>query len=146
MNYKILAYNQSLSLLSDFYELTMAYGYWKARIDHKEAVFHLFFRNNPFKGGFTVVCGLDYVIDYLENFKLDKTDIDYLASLNGNDSKPIFEKEFLEYLKNMRFQCDVDAMPEGTIVFPHEHLIRVKGPIIQSQILGPALLNIINFQ
>jgi len=146
MNYKILTYNQSLSLLTDFYEITMAYGYWKAKSDGKEAVFHLFFRNNPFKGGFTVACGLDYVCDYLENFKFDRTDIDYLSSVPGNDGKPIFERGFLDYLKNLKFECDVDAIPEGTVVFPHEPLIRVQGPLIQAQILETVLLNILNFQ
>lgn len=146
MNYKMLAYNQSLSLLTDFYQMTMAYGYWKSKVDTKEAVFHLFFRNNPFKGGFTVACGLEYVIDYLENFKFDKTDIDYLSSLKGNDEKSIFDKGFLNYLGDLRFECDVDAVPEGTIVFPHEPLIRIQGPIIQSQILETVLLNILNFQ
>ncbi len=144
--YKILAYNQSLSLVTDFYQLTMAYGYWKAQVDHKEAVFHLFFRNNPFKGGFTVACGLEYVIDYLENFRFDQTDIAYLASLPGNDGKPIFEKGFLDYLGNLKFECDVDAIPEGTIVFPHEPLLRIQGPIVQAQILETVLLNIMNFQ
>jgi len=146
MSYNVLTYNQSLSLLTDFYQVTMAYGYWKAKVDNKEAVFHLFFRNNPFKGGFTVACGLEYVIDYLENFRFDKTDIDYLSSLQGNDAKPIFEKGFLDYLENLKFECDVDAIPEGTIVFPHEPLIRIQGPIIQSQILETVLLNILNFQ
>ncbi len=146
MNYRMLPYNQSLSLLTDFYQITMAYGYWKAKVDNKEAVFHLFFRNNPFKGGFTVACGLEYVIDYLENFKFDKTDIEYLSSLQGNDGKSIFEQGFLDYLENLKFECDVDAIPEGTVVFPHEPLIRIQGPIIQSQILETVLLNILNFQ
>jgi len=144
--YKILAYNQSLSLLTDFYQLTMAYGYWKAKVDTKEAVFHLFFRKNPFHGGFAIACGLDYVIDYLENFRFDETDIEYLATLEGNDGKSIFEKGFLKYLRDLKFECDVDAIPEGTIVFPHEPLIRIQGPIIQAQVLETALLNIINFQ
>lgn len=146
MSYKVLTYNQSLSLLTDFYQMTMAYAYWKAKVNTKEAVFHMFFRNNPFQGGFTIACGLEYVIDYLENFSFDKTDIDYLASLRGNDEKPIFEKGFLDYLGLLKFECAVDAVPEGTIVFPHEPLIRVQGPIIQSQILETVLLNIINFQ
>jgi len=146
MNYKALIYNQSLSLLTDFYEISMAYGYWKSKSDRKEAVFHLFFRKNPFKGGFAVACGLEYAIDYLENFRFDKTDIDYLSSFRGNDKKNIFEKAFLDYLGNLKFECDVDAMPEGTVVFPHEPLIRIQGPIIQAQILETALLNILNFQ
>lgn len=146
MNYKALTYNQSLSLLTDFYEISMAYGYWKSKSDRKEAVFHLFFRKNPFKGGFAVACGLEYAIDYLENFGFDKTDLDYLSSFRGNDNKLIFEKAFLDYLGNLKFECNVDAMPEGTIVFPHEPLIRIQGPIIQAQILETALLNILNFQ
>ena len=146
MNYKMLVYNQSLSLLTDLYQLTMAYGYWKNKIDRKDAVFHLSFRNNPFHGGFTLVCGLNYAVDFLENFKLDKTDTAYLSTLKGNDQKPLFEKVFLDYLDGMKFECDIDAIPEGTIVFPPEPLIRVKGPLIQCQILETALLNMINFQ
>jgi len=146
MNYQTLAYNQSLALLTDLYQLTMAYGYWKAGVDHKEAVFHLFFRKNPFQGGLSIACGLSYVIDYLENFCFDETDLNYLVSLQGNDGKPLFEKDFLDYLRGIKFQCDIDAIPEGTIVFPHEPLIRVKGPIIQCQILETVLLNIMNFQ
>lgn len=124
----------------------MAYGYWKSGNSQKEAVFHLFFRNNPFKGGFTIACGLEYVIDYLENFRLEETDINYLLSLEGNDGKQIFDREFLDYLSNTQFTCDIDAVAEGTIVFPHEPLLRVQGPIIQCQILETVLLNIINFQ
>ena len=146
MNYRTLPYNQSLALLTDFYELTMAYGYWKSHSDKKEAVFHLFFRKNPFQGGFAVACGLEYALDYLKNFKPDKTDIAYLASLRGKDGKPVFEKEFLAYLGKLKLECDIDAAPEGTIVFPHEPLMRVKGKIIQAQILESALLNILNFQ
>jgi len=146
VGYSVLPYNQSLSLLTDLYQLTMAYGYWKSGVDEKEAVFHLFFRTSPFKGGFTIACGLEYVIDYLENFKIDKTDIDYLASLTGNDGKALFEKGFLAYLEKMRFSCDIDAVPEGTVVFPLEPLVRVRGPLIQCQLIETALLNIINFQ
>jgi nicotinate phosphoribosyltransferase len=124
----------------------MAYGYWKSGVDKKEAVFHLFFRTNPFKGGFTISCGLEYVIDYLEHFKIDRTDSEYLASLTGNDGKPLFEKGFLSYLENMQFSCDIDAIPEGRVVFPLEPLVRVRGPLIQCQIIETALLNIINFQ
>ncbi len=146
MPYKLLPYNQSLALLTDFYELTMAYAYWKEGACDKEAVFNLTFRSNPFKGGFTVACGLEYAIDFIENFKFDKSDLEYMSGLEGNDEKPLFEKAFLDYLGDMRFECDIDAIPEGTVVFPHEPLLRVKGPIIQGQILETALLNIINFQ
>lgn len=139
-------YSTSLSLLTDLYQLTMAYGYWKNGIAEKEAVFNLFFRKNPFKSGYTIACGLEYAIDYIKNLKFDQSDIDYLATLTGNDKKPLFEKEFLTYLQNLKFNCDIDAIEEGTIVFPHQPLIRVKGPLVLCQLIETPLLNIINFQ
>ncbi|TAF66931.1 MAG: nicotinate phosphoribosyltransferase [Cytophagales bacterium] len=139
-------YGASLALLTDLYQLTMSYGYWKAGMAEKEAVFHLYFRKNPFQGGFTIACGLEYVIHYLQNFAFTPDDIQYLASLQGNDDKPLFEKGFLDYLQQIEFSCDIDAIPEGTVIFPHEPLIRVQGSIVQCQILETALLNIINFQ
>jgi len=146
MPYATLAYNQSLALLADLYEMTMAYGYWKEGHHKKEAVFNLFFRDNPFNGGFAVACGLAYVIDFLEHFNLNESDAAYLAGLEGNDGKPLFDPGFLDYMKGLKFECDIDAVPEGTVVFPLEPLVRVRGPIIQAQILESALLNIINFQ
>ncbi|MBF0278242.1 MAG: nicotinate phosphoribosyltransferase [SAR324 cluster bacterium] len=133
-------------LLTDFYQLTMAYGYWKNGIDHKESVFHMFFRTTPFEGGFSVACGLENVIEFLENFRFEQSDIEYLASLTGNDGKALFHSDFLIFLKTFKFQCDVDAIPEGTIVFPYEPLVRVQGTLIQCQILETVLLNMINFQ
>jgi nicotinate phosphoribosyltransferase len=133
-------------LLTDLYQLTMAYGYWKNRVHEREAVFHLFFRENPFQSGFSIACGLAHVIDYIATFRLGVEEFAYLASLTGNDGKALFEVEFLEYLRNLRFGCDIDAIPEATLVFPHEPLIRVRGPILQCQLLEPALLNIVNFQ
>lgn len=139
-------YNHSLALLTDLYQLTMAYGYWKTGTADKEAVFHLTFRNHPFGGGFTVACGLEYVIDYLENFRFAPDDLGYLATLTGNDGGALFEKAFLDFLADLRFNCDVDAIPEGTIVFPHEPLVRVRGSILQGQLIETPLLNMINFQ
>ncbi|MGQ1890926.1 nicotinate phosphoribosyltransferase [Thermophagus sp. OGC60D27] len=139
-------YKGSLALLTDFYELTMGYGFWKNNMHDRPAVFHLFFRNNPFNGGFAISCGLEYVIDYLNDFHFSDSDLSYLAGIKGNDQKPIFEPAFLDYLKNMKFECDLDAIPEGTVVFPHEPLVRVKGPILQCQLIESALLNFINFQ
>ncbi len=139
-------YKTSLTLLTDLYELTMAYGYWKSGNENKEAVFNLFFRENPFKGGFSVACGLSYVVDFLENFRFDDDDIAYLSTLKGNDGNLLFEAAFLDYLKNMVLTCDIDAIPEGTVVFPFEPLLRIKGVLIQCQILETVLLNIINFQ
>ncbi len=136
----------SLALLTDLYQLTMAYGYWKTGNLEKEGIFNLFFRKNPFAGGYTISCGLDQVIELLENFVFDTSDIDYLASLTGNDEKPLFERGFLDYLADIRFSCDVDAVMEGSVVFPGEPLLRIKGPVIQCQILETPLLNILNFQ
>ncbi len=139
-------YRPQLALLTDLYELTMAYGYWKAGLMRHEAVFHLFFRENPFDGGFAVACGLDSVVDFLDHLGFGEEDLQYLAGLEGNDGRPLFPGEFLDVLGSLEFACHVDAVPEGTLVFPHEPLLRVEGPLLQSQILESALLNIVNFQ
>lgn len=136
----------SLALLTDLYQLTMAYGYWKSGVAEQHAAFHLFFRKNPFQSGYAVACGLHAAIDYIRRFRFQEDDLGYLATLRGNDGQPLFEREFLTYLGDMEFTCDVDAIPEGTIVFPHEPLMRITGPIIQCQILETALLNLVNFQ
>lgn len=138
-------YSGSMSLLTDLYQITMSYGYWKSGRSNIEAVFTLFFRENPFKGGYTITCGLEYIVNYIENFKFSEKDLAYLANMRNNN-KPLFENAFLDFLNEMKFECDIDAVPEGTIVFPHEPLIRVKGPIYQCQLLETPLLNIINFQ
>lgn len=139
-------YGQSLALLTDLYQLTMAYGYWKTGMREHEAVFNLHFRKNPFGGGYAIACGLAYVVDFLKRFRFDASDLEYLASLRGNDGVQLFENDFLDELAAMRFTCDVDAVPEGTVVFPHEPLVRVRGPIIECQLLESALLNLVNFQ
>ena len=139
-------YKPPLALLTDLYELTMAYGYWKAGLNSREAVFHLFFRNNPFRGGLTIAAGMALAVDYIESLRFSPEDIAYLGSLRGNDDRPLFEPGFLDFLQNMAPACDVDGVAEGTVVFPHEPLLRVKGPLIQAQILESALLNIVNFQ
>ena len=139
-------YRDSLSLLTDLYELTMAYSYWKSGTADKEAVFNLTFRSNPFKGGFAISCGLSHLIQYIQNARFSAIDVEYLSKLKGNDNKPLFESAFLDYLLALRFDCDIDAVPEGSVVFAHEPIVRVKGPIIPCQILETALLNIVNFQ
>src|SRR5690606_7742838 len=96
--------------------------------------------------GFTLAAGLSEVIDWLENLRFDEEDLAYLASLVGNDGEPLFEKAFLDYLRDMRFSCDVDGIPEGTVVFPQEPLLRVKGPLLQAQLVETALLTMLNFQ
>lgn len=137
---------RSLALLTDLYELTMAYGYWRAGKESEEAVFHLFFRENPFDGGYTVAAGLDAVIQYLDDLRFREADLEALRGICGNDGQRIFSEEFLQHLSDLRFACDVDAIPEGTVVFPLEPMVRVRGPIVQAQIVESALLNLINFQ
>ena len=139
-------FRPSLALLTDFYQLTMAYGYWKNRLAERESVFHLVFRSNPFGGGFAVSCGLAYVIEYLQHFSFDQTDLDYLSTIKSKGGGPMFDQGFLDYLGQLNFSCDLDAMPEGTVAFPHEPILRIKGPIIQCQLLETPLLNMINFQ
>jgi nicotinate phosphoribosyltransferase len=134
------------ALTTDLYEVTMACGYWNAGVSDYDAAFHVTFRENPFKGEFTVACGLATAIDFLREFHFDETEIDYLAAQHGNDGKPLFTCGFLDYLRTLRLTCEIDAIPEGTLVFPNEPLIRVCGPIIQCQILETALLNILNFE
>jgi nicotinate phosphoribosyltransferase len=142
---KRLPHNFS-ALTTDLYELTMACGYWRAGVSDHEAVFHVTFRENPFGGQFTVACGLSTAIDFLREFRFTEEEVAYLAAQRGNDGQPLFDAGFLDYLRSLRFSCDIDAVPEGTLVFPNEPLLRVRGPIIEGQILETALLNIFNFQ
>lgn len=139
-------YQTNLALLTDLYQLTMAFGYWKSGIIERDSVFNMFFRKNPFGGGYAVACGLHDVIDYLQSFHFEPSDLAYLATLKGNDNEPLFEQGFLDYLQNMKFSCTVDAIPEGTVVFPHEPLLRIQGPLFQCQMVETAILNMINFQ
>src|ERR1700740_2721523 len=98
----------SPALLTDLYELTMAFGYWKQQMLEHEAVFHLFFRQQPFNSGYAITCGLSDAIDYLQNFEFQPDDLAYLAELRGSDGKPLFEAGFLDYLQTLRFACDVE--------------------------------------
>ncbi|MBC6991093.1 nicotinate phosphoribosyltransferase [Hymenobacter sp. BT491] len=139
-------YASSLSLLTDLYQLTMAYGYWKQGLQDREAVFHLYFRRPPFEGGYAVCAGLAYVADWLETLHFTEEDLAYLGSLRGSKGAVLFEPGFLEYLRQLKFTCDVDAIAEGTVVFANEPLIRVKGPLLQAQLLETALLTLVNFQ
>jgi nicotinate phosphoribosyltransferase len=139
-------YRPSLALATDLYQLTMGQAYVASGKAETEAVFHLFFRSNPFSGGFAVACGLARALDFLDCFRFEREDIDYLAGIAGNDGRPLFEPAFLRQLGTLRFECDVDAVPEGTVVFPQEPLVRVRGPILQAQLVETALLNIVNFE
>ncbi|HEY8750040.1 MAG TPA: nicotinate phosphoribosyltransferase [Tepidisphaeraceae bacterium] len=138
-------YGHSLALLTDLYQLTMAYGYWKLGMAERESVFHLAYRKQPFGGGFAIACGLHETIDYVQRLRFDRGDMEYLATLKGNDGKALFDRGFIDYLHELKFTCDIDAAPEGTAVFPYEPLVRVKGPLLQAQLLETPLLNLINF-
>lgn len=138
-------YRPGLGLLLDLYHLTMANGFWERGLYERRAVFNLFYRKNPYETPYTISAGLQPAIDIIENFKFSSEDIQYLGSIKGNDDKPLFDLSFLNYLQRMEFACNIDAIPEGTVVMPHEPLIRVEGPLIQAQILESALINVVNF-
>lgn len=146
MNHLKTRYQTNLILLTDLYQLTMAYGYWKADRAEEQATFHLFYRKNPFQGHYAIFCGLKEIIDLLDAFHFSDSDISYLDTLTGTDGQKLFETAFLDFLAQLRFSCSIDAVEEGTIVFPHEPLLRVTGSIIQAQLLETILLNCINFQ
>jgi nicotinate phosphoribosyltransferase len=146
MNHLQTRYQTNLTLLTDLYQLTMAYGYWKTGCAEDEAVFHLFYRKNPFGGNYAIACGLEDVIDFLSHFKFSNSDLDYLSSLKDNQNQALFEDNFLDYLQNLTFTCNIDAVEEGTVMFSHEPLLRVTGPLLQAQLIETFLLNSINFQ
>lgn len=130
----------NLTMLTDFYEFTMSNGFFEEGYKDKTAYFDLFFRNNPDNGGFSIMAGVEQVIDYLSNLSFSDEDIDYLRS------KGLFSEKYLEYLKNFEFTCDVWAIPEGTPIFPGEPVITVRGPVVQAQLVETMLLLLINHQ
>ncbi|MBN2023158.1 MAG: nicotinate phosphoribosyltransferase [Pirellulales bacterium] len=123
----------------------MAFGYWRLGRADREAAFHLFFRRNPFGGGYAVAAGLGPLLAFVREFRFRPDDLAYLATLQGNDGRALFDQAFLDYLAAWRPRVDVDAMPEGTVAFPQEPLVRVKGPILDCQLLETPLLNLVNF-
>ncbi|MBQ6907305.1 MAG: nicotinate phosphoribosyltransferase, partial [Clostridia bacterium] len=130
----------NLTLLTDFYEFTMANGFFSEGVGNKTAYFDMFFRTIPSGGGFAIMAGVEQLIDYFKNLKFTDEDIDYLRS------KKIFNENYLEYLKNFEFACDVWAIPEGTPIFPQEPIVTVRGPIVQAQFLETMILLTINHQ
>lgn len=129
----------NLTLLTDLYELTMMQGYFKNKTQDV-AVFDAFYRSNPCKGGYAIFAGLDQVISYIENLHFDEEDISYLRSLG------IFDENFLEYLANFHFSGDIYAIPEGSVMFPQEPMLKVIAPIMEAQLIETAVLNIVNHQ
>lgn len=135
-----------LTLLTDLYQLTMAQGYWRAGMEYTQASFTMFIRNNPFGGGYTIACGIDQLADLVERFSFTDDDRAYLSSIPAPGGGMLFSHEFLDYLSALKLTVDIDTVPEGTLVFPREPIVRVNGPILQCQLLETALLNGINFQ
>lgn len=135
-----------LALLTDLYQLTMAYGYWARGRADRRAIFHLSFRRSPFGGRYAVAAGLQPALDYISNYRFTADDLEYLATLAGNDGQRLFPDEFLRYLESLRLSVDVDAIPEGTVVFPHEPLLRIEGSLLECQLLESTLLNLLNYQ
>lgn len=131
---------ENLTMLTDFYEITMANGYFANGMGDEIAYFDMFFRRVPDGGGYAIMAGVEQVIEYLKNLKFEKEDIDYLRS------KGCFSEDFLKYLENFKFSCDVWAIEEGTPIFPHEPILTVRGPVIQSQFVESMILLIINHQ
>lgn len=136
----------SSSLLTDLYQLTMAHGYWKAGMADRESCFHLHFRRAPFGGGYAIAAGLEDALSYLADLRFDAGDLAYLGTLTGADGAPLFDPGFLAFLAEDPIRLTVDAIPEGTVVHPHEPLLRVCGPLWQTQLVETALLTIVNFQ
>lgn len=130
----------NLTMLTDFYELTMANGYFESDISKNIASFDMFFRRVPDNGGFAIMAGLEQVIEYLDNLEFTEEDIEFLRG------KGIFSERFLDYLRNFKFECDVWAVPEGTPIFPGEPIITVKGPMIQAQFVETMILLLVNHQ
>ena len=131
---------RNLTMLTDFYEITMSNGYFQHGFQDREAVFDMFFRRIPDDGGFAIFAGLEQLIEYLQNLSFTSDDIDYLRS------KGQFSEAFLDYLKHFSFQCDIWSMREGTPIFPYEPVVIVRGPIIQAQLVETMVLLTINHQ
>ena len=129
-----------LSLLTDFYQLTMMNGYLKNDMTEEEVVFDLFFRENPCHSGYTIVAGIEQVIDYIENLKFHEDELAYLSSLGT------FQEDFIEALRNFTFRGTIYGVEEGTVMFPHEPILRVKGTCFETQLIETALLNVMNHQ
>ncbi len=134
------------ALYTDLYQLTMAQGYWSAGKLDDRAAFTMSFRDYPFRGGYAIACGMEQVAEILADYSFSADDIAYLTEVRSSDGTPMFDPEFLSFLGSMSLCIDVDAVPEGTVVFPHEPIMVVRGPIMQCQLLETVLLNCVNFQ
>ena len=133
-------------LLTDLYQLTMAQGYWETGQGATQACFHAYFRDYPFRGGYAIACGMDQLAELIDGFAFNAEDVEYLASLDAPGGGRLFKPAFLDYLRTFSLRVDVDAVVEGSVVFPHEPIVRVMGPIMDCQLIETALLNCVNFE
>lgn len=131
--------SRNLTMLTDLYQLTMMNGYFKKGIHNDTAVFDVFFRKNVCEGGYTIVCGVDDIVAYIENLKFTESDLEYLKSLN------LFGDDFIDFLKDFRFTGDIYAVEDGTVMFPGEPIVTVKAPLYQAQLIETAMLSMVNF-
>lgn len=138
--------NEDYALLTDLYQLAMAQGYWACGKQEEQGCFHMFFRETPFKGGFAIASGMDHMAEMLENFAFSNDDLAYLASIDAPGGGRMFDPGFLEYLRTLTLDVDIDAVREGTVVFANDPLVRVTGSILQCQLLETQILNCVNFE
>ena len=131
---------QNITLLTDLYELTMMQGYFKNKDRNETVIFDAFYRNNPCDGGYSICAGLEQVIQYIKGLHFNEEDINYLASLG------LFKQDFLDYLRDFKFSGDIYAIPEGSVMFPREPMVKVVAPIMEAQLVETAILNIVNHQ
>ena len=136
----------STALATDLYQLTMAQGYFSVGLTDRQSIFHMFYRTPPFGGRYVVAVGQASFADWLENHQFNSEDIRYLSSLSGKGGKPLFSEAFLEFLGGWKFRGSIEAVAEGSIIFPHEPIIRVRAPLLDAQIIESTLLNMVNYQ
>lgn len=146
MNVIAELYNGPLTMLTDFYQVTSAYALWKEGLHEKRATYHMFFRSLPFGGGYALAAGLQYTLDWIRGSYFQPKDLQFLSEQKGNDGNVLFEKGYLDWLDAFRFKCDVDAVPEGTVVFPTEPVVRVQGTTVENLLIETFGLNTGNFQ
>jgi nicotinate phosphoribosyltransferase len=142
--YLAKSYKNLNPLMTDFYQLTMSSVFFHEGRKDEEGTFYMYWRNPPFKGNYTLASGLEGVIDFLNNFQFKDEDIAYLSTITNKDGTLMFKKEFLDFLRKMKLDLDVEAVPEGTVMVGQGPVIRVSGPIIQCLLVESAILNIIN--
>ena len=137
---RMIMEKQNITLLTDLYELTMMQGYFKNKDRNETVIFDAFYRSNPCDGGYSICAGLEQVIQYIKGLHFDEEDINYLASLG------LFKQDFLDYLRDFKFSGDIYAIPEGSVMFPREPMVKVVAPIMEAQLVETAILNIVNHQ